>query len=420
MAQQTTQQTTSDTGFFGGATPDAHPNLAMAAAAIVEGCAPDSELIKKLLAERIRPGVPVNPDAAQHVHRMALPRPGDDGELFLAITHALERPLELDGPLWECWVIEGLRDYRWAILIKVHHTLGRLSPAHLLLQLCDDAATGTFSSGAPKELPAPPIDWADALWQLPATLVKVAARAALLPITWLSPAGADTTRRHYRTVRVPRAQVESVSRKFGVQPNEVALAAVTEGFRTVLLRRGEQPRADSLRTLGPAVPYLPLEHEEPVQQLRAVHSMSGRNDQRPAANSPIALCAKVIQALTKSPGQGLVALATTAAGPRRRLHLLGQRMERLLPIPPTAPDVSTGVAVFSYGDELVFGITAGYDGATEMEHLADGIELGMAQLAALSEDSVLLFDRRRGRSSRALTASAARWRPAAPPARVRH
>ncbi|OBI78584.1 wax ester/triacylglycerol synthase domain-containing protein [Mycobacterium asiaticum] len=413
-------QTTSETGFFGSTTPDQHPSLALAAVAIVEGGAPDSELIADLLAERIQPGVRLDPDTVRHVHRMALPRPGDDGELFLAVTHALEHPLELDGPLWECWVIEGLRDDRWAILIKVHHSLGTVSPAHLLLQLCDDAATGTFTGAALKPVPSPAIDWADAIWQLPATLVKAAARAAMLPITWMSPTGADTTRRHYRTVRVPRAQVESVSRKFGVQPNEVALAAVTEGFRTVLLRRGEQPRADSLRTLGPAVPYLPLEHEEPVQQLRAVHSMSGHGGQRPPANSPIALCARAIQTLTKSPGQGLVTLATTAAGPRRRLHLLGQRMERLLPIPPTAPDVSTGVAVFSYGDELVFGITAGYDGAAEMENLADGIELGMAQLAALSEDSVLLFDRRRRRSSHALHPSAARWRPAAPPARVRH
>ncbi|OBI93031.1 wax ester/triacylglycerol synthase domain-containing protein [Mycobacterium asiaticum] len=413
-------QTASEAGLFGGSTPDQHPNMAMAAVAIVEGGAPDSELIKDLLTERIQPGFRLNSNAGRHVHRIALPSPGDEGELFPAITHALERPLDLDGPLWECWVIEGLRDDRWAILIKVHHSLA-VSPTHLLLRLCDDAANSALANyGSLKQVSQPSTDWTNALWQLPATLVKAAARAALLPITWMSPTGADTTRRHYRTVRVPRAVVEEISRKFGVQPNDVALAAVTEGFRTLLMRRGEQPRADSLRALGPALPYLPVEHEQPVQQLRAVYSMTDRPHQRPTVNSPIALCAKALQALTRPSSAGLVTLATTAAGPRRRLHLLGQRMERLLPIPPTAPNVSTGVAVFSYGDELVFGITAGYDGATEMAHLADGIELGMAQLVALSDDSVLLFDRRRKRSSRALPSGAARWRPSAPPARVRH
>ena len=63
--------------------------------------------------------------------------------------------------------------------------------------------------------------------------------------------GPVTTMRRYSTVRVPLAAVDSVCRKFGVTANDVALAAITEGFRTVLLHRGEQPRADSLRTLVP-------------------------------------------------------------------------------------------------------------------------------------------------------------------------
>ena len=63
----------------------------------------------------------------------------------------------------------------------------------------------------------------------------------------------------------------------------------------------------------------------------------------------------------------------------------------MLPIPPTALQLSTGVAVLSYGDELVFGITADYDAGTRHGPLAAGIELGMAHLVALSQDSVLLF-----------------------------
>jgi diacylglycerol O-acyltransferase len=101
------------------------------------------------------------------------------------------------------------------------------------------------------------------------------------------------------------------------------------------------------------------------------------------------------------------------------LRLMGQRMEQLLPIPPTARKLSTGVAVLSYGNELVFGITADYDAAPQLEQLAAGIELGMTRLLALSEDSVLLFDRRPKRRSRALPNSATRWHPSALPVRVR-
>ena len=94
--------------------------------------------------------------------------------------------------------------------------------------------------------------------------------------------------------------------------NDVALAAIAEGFRTVLLHRGEQPRADSLRTLvqtdnlSVLLPYLPVEHDDPVQRLRTVHSRLNRpsqDDQRQTpsivdlvtAYPPVMLCAKVLQ-----------------------------------------------------------------------------------------------------------------------------
>ncbi len=100
---------------------------------------------------------------------------------------------------------------------------------------------------------------------------------------------------------------------------------------------------------------------------------------------------------------------------------MGQKMDQVLPIPPTALQLSTGIAVLSYGDELVFGITADYDAASEMQQLVNGIELGVARLVALSDDSVLLFTKdRRKRSSRALPSAARRGRPSVPTARARH
>jgi diacylglycerol O-acyltransferase len=243
--------------------------------------------------------------------------------------------------------------------------------------------------------------------------------------------------RRYSTVRVPIAAVDDVCRKFGVTANDVALAAITEGFRTVLLHRGEQPRADSLRTLekidnrnSALLPYLPVEHSDPVQRLRTVHNrLKAKSDQR-KSNSilesaincmPIVLCAKALQTLlTRLPKSGIVTLATNGPGPRHRLGLMGNKVDSLLPIPPTALHLSTGVAVLSYGDELVFGITAGYEAARELEQLADGIERGMARLAALSQDSVLLFTKdRRKRPSRALANGAQRRRSSAPTARAR-
>jgi diacylglycerol O-acyltransferase / wax synthase len=429
-------------------------SLAIGAVAIVDGAAPDYGLLKDRLEERIQ-SIPrctqllrtqnfewidgPEFDLTRHVRRVAIPRPGDDAGLSLAIAHALERPLDLDRPPWECWVIEGLKGNRWAILMKVHHGLADgNSAAHLLTRLCDDADGDMFTNHIGGEhVSAPPAQkppaWADALERaaaLAGTLVGAmwpAARHSVDPVTAIM--------RRYATVRVPIADVDSVCRKFGVTVNDVALAAITEGFRSVLLRRGEEPRADSLRTLVPMpvrsamLPFLPVEHDDPVQRLRIVHNRwKVRQADQPSGGIvesainclPTVLRSNLIQLLARLPQRGIVTLATNAPGPRHQLRLMGQTLERLLPIPPTASQLSTGVAVLSYGDEVVFGITTEYDAAADVKQLTAGIELGMARLVALSQDSVLLFskDHRRKRAVRAAPNRMQRARPSAPaPAR---
>ncbi|WP_238305452.1 MULTISPECIES: wax ester/triacylglycerol synthase domain-containing protein [Mycobacterium] len=420
------QLTTTDAGPWGNPGPDRHASMAMGAAAVVAGPAPGNDRIATLLAERFEPGF----EPARHVQRVALPQPGDDADLFRAIAHALERPLDPARPLWECWIIEGLRGNRWAILIKAHH--GMTPAARLLAQLCDGSGDDAFTNAVALKQVSPLAreSWPSTLLRAPLNVAKAAARAVSDATSGLaaavgtlatltSPVGSQNTLRHYRTVRVSRTTAESVARKLGVGLDDVALAAVTEGFRTVLADRGEQPRADSLRTVGSALSQLPVHLHDPVMQLRAVHHATTQGLPAPAEYSPLALCNKVIQAFTGTSRNDVVTLATHGRGPRQPLTLMGRQVAELLPIPPTAPELSTGVAVLGYGDELVFGLTADYDGAAVLEQLATGIEAGIAHLAALTQDSVVLFERRRRRPARPLSNGAARWRPSAQPVRAR-
>jgi diacylglycerol O-acyltransferase len=457
------QANTLDTGFLTLGDPDRQASLAIGAVAVVDGAVPDYELLKRVLCERIQ-SIPrcaqvlrIRPfngarqwiddpgfDLRHHVRRVAIPRPGDDAELSRAIAHALERPLDLDLPLWECWIIEGLKGNQWAILVKVHHYLADgISAAQLLASLCDEADSDIFANHVGDKQVCPSQvqkrSWADALWRASSLAGAVTSNlaGAIWPAVRASSTAPITTMRRYSTVRVPLAAVDDVCGKFRVTTNDVALAAIAEGFRTVLLHRGEQPRADSLRTLEKTdnripvmLPYLPVEHDDPVQRLRTVHNRlnrpsQGNRRQSPSifdlaiAYPPFMLCAKALQAvLARLPQPGIVTLATNAPGPRHRLGLMGKNVLRLLPIPPTARQLSTGVAVLSYGDELVFGITAAYDAGPELQQLAAGIERGMARLVALSHDSVLLFTKdRRKRPSRAVPSGVER---PSPPARARH
>ncbi|WP_116539857.1 WS/DGAT domain-containing protein [Mycobacterium uberis] len=74
---------------------------------------------------------------------------------------------------------------------------------------------------------------------------------------------------------------------------------------------------------------------------------------------------------------------------------MGQLVERVLPITPTALKyLSIAVTLPSYGNELVFGITTDYDAASDITRLTAGLELEVAQLTAFSHDSVLLFTKK--------------------------
>jgi len=213
--------------------------------------------------------------------------------------------------------------------------------------------------------------------------------------------------------------VETVCQAFGVTLNDVALAAITDSFRTVLLRRGEKLRRNSLRTMIPVsvrspntmdrtdirvsamLSSLPVEEHDPVRRLKTVHARLGRlkaSGERQAAKAfvtltnylPFAVNAWTVRVLTRLPQRSVVTLATNVPGPRQRLQVVGRPVEQLLPIPPIALQLRTVISMLSYVDELAIGVTADYDATPDVDELARGIELGVARLVtrALSRKPV--------------------------------
>src|ERR1700728_2203667 len=160
------QLNTLDAGFLMAEDSDRNVSLAIGGIAIIEGPVPNFEKFKDVLAERIQTiprctqmlrtqpfdvGAPQwgdDPgfDLTRHVRRVAVPRPGDDTELFGVVADVLERRLHRDRPLWECWVIEGLKGNRWAILMKIHHCMADgVAAARILTQLCDEIDRDVFA-----------------------------------------------------------------------------------------------------------------------------------------------------------------------------------------------------------------------------------------------------------------------------------
>ena len=111
---------------------------------------------------------------------------------------------------------------------------------------------------------------------------------ALLPVRSTSLMGPLEGSRRYAWTDVSLADIRTVRKRYGVTVNDVALAAVTGGFRLLLMSRGEEPDAHALRSLVPVstreagaesipdnrvslmLPYLPVDLADPVARLRAV------------------------------------------------------------------------------------------------------------------------------------------------------
>jgi WS/DGAT/MGAT family acyltransferase len=75
-----------------------------------------------------------------HVRRIAAPSPGGRRELGELAAQIASVPLDRTRPLWEAWVIEGLKHDRFGFVVKVHHSaIDGASGAEIMTALYDVA-----------------------------------------------------------------------------------------------------------------------------------------------------------------------------------------------------------------------------------------------------------------------------------------
>lgn len=358
-------------------------------------------------------------DLAHHLRWVALPRPGDERTLWESVAVEMEERLDRDRPLWECLVVEGVGEDRWAVMMKAHHSLvDGISGVAVFEKLCDPVS----GDGRPGGSPGPARKRAEfSEWmKLPMALPRV----VLTTLRSLVPVGAAVVepgpvsslngplghKRRYAAVRVSLPLVSGICATYRVTVNDVVLAAITAGYRTLLLHRGEAPTPHGLRILVPVsmraehakyvldnrvsavLPYLPVDCADPIARLRAVH-MTMRSQKAGGAprsehlvlslarGLPFFAVAWTLRLAARFPQHGVVGLATNVPGPRHTLTWQGREVVELLPAVPIALRLRTAIAILSYHDHLVFGITGDYDSTPDIEVLTEGIRSAVAELA---------------------------------------
>jgi diacylglycerol O-acyltransferase / wax synthase len=87
-------------------------------------------------------------DIEYHVRELALPAPGDDGQLAEQAARLHARHLDRRRPLWEVYLIHGLSGGRIAIYTKVHHAaIDGVSGNDILTAILDTSPDGRPDDG---------------------------------------------------------------------------------------------------------------------------------------------------------------------------------------------------------------------------------------------------------------------------------
>ena len=448
---------------------DPHASMAIALIAVFEGPSPSYDEFLAFLAGRIplvaryrqklrqvpfRLGAPVwvdDPhfDLRYHLRQTALPGPGGDEQLSRLIARVMGQRLDRDYPLWEYWLVTGLAGGRWAVITKVHHCMvDGVSGTDMYRVIFDASPEPSAPAVDDFVIAAEPTDLSLAAQALAdAFLLPVretaALREALARPGHIAAQATETVRalvklvtsahqatessligpigqqRRYSMARASLSDVKMVKREFGGTVNDVVLAAISGGFRALLLARGEQPKPlmvpamvpVSVRGKGEESSYgnrvsaltadLPVQMADPVERLAAIRTQLSDLKAAKAATpgetlvslgryTPFPVASLAVRLGSRLPQREIATVATNIPGPRQPLYGMGRMLVEIIPYVPISATVRTGVSIFSYCDNLSFGITGDYETTPDLEVLAQGIENGVADLVAAARRQQLV------------------------------
>ncbi|PJE78070.1 putative diacylglycerol O-acyltransferase [invertebrate metagenome] len=265
-------------------------------------------------------------DIEFHLRHIALPTPGDWRQLCIQLARLHARPLDMNRPPWEIYIIEGLDNIKgipkgcYAMVMKIHHALIDGEGGAALLATMHDLGAGA----KPVETSQPWI-----VDRIP-TSIELLARASIntcnntlkksrviakysLPIArgmlkrtisgkGCSLGNAPRTRfndkvsphRVFEAMDFPLEDIKRIARAInGVKVNDVVVAIISGALRRYLNHKGELPE-QSLNAMVPVsirnkknnlkgfnqlsflFPKIYTDIEAPLERLHAIHIAQGK------------------------------------------------------------------------------------------------------------------------------------------------
>jgi WS/DGAT/MGAT family acyltransferase len=367
-------------------------------------------------------------DLDYHVGHSALPRPGGMAELCELVSQLHSGRLDLNRPLWQFHLIEGLSDGRFAVYVKTHHALSDGVSAMRLLQRTVSAdpdqrgmpALWEVSGAMPATAPAGGVGPLDAARGLVGAARDLAGMpAALADTTWRAVrrrGGPLTLAAPHTPLNVPICDIRSfagrtfpidrlrlVAKHTDATLNDVVLAMCAGALRRYLLGRKALPTAPliamvpvSLRgdepvavtgevpgnKIGTLMCSLGTHLADPAERLATVQAsmregkaaFTGRSQLQMLAMSAVG-AAPLALAMTFGSAPGPLrppnVMISNVPGPVGPLYWNGARFEALYPLSVPVDGQTLNITCTSINDQMVFGLTACRRAVPRIGTLAD-------------------------------------------------
>lgn len=378
-----------------------------------------------------------------HIHRIALPEPGDAVALQELVSDLMSTPLDFSKPLWQFHLVEKYGSGS-ALIVRLHHCIADgLALVQVLLAMADRVRDSPVEPATESE--APRAGLLDALLRPATTAISQVMHGAEAVLhegweTLLDPAHALTLARQgadgaaalgklvltlpdRKTILrgpcgVPKravwsepvllSEVKTIGHSLGATVNDVLLAAVAGALRRYLAARG-QPidgvdiramipvnlrRPDELDKLGNrfglVILSLPVGVEGQRPRVAAVKKRMDDIKHTPEA----AMAFGILNALGLTPvdveklimdffATKVSAVLTNVPGPREPLYLAGGRLESLMFWVPVAANLALGISILSYAGNVLVGFATDAGLIPDPETLLAGFHAELAEMRAM-------------------------------------
>ncbi len=341
----------------------------------------------------------------EHIHAGPTPAASGPASLPALVDRIVSGPLDPSRPLWQFWLLphaEGPGTY--AIVAKVHHCL-----------LDGIAGVGVLErllGGGPVPVEEPRPHRAASSPSRRGGLVRQARAFGRLMGRVLAPGprtgltGDVTPRRHHSWLAADHGALAAAGDRNAATHNDALLAAVSGALRRWLAREpGELP--DSVRAFCPVslrdpserrgtgnhlslwLVDLPVGVRDPAERIARIEQSTRRHKRRrdSGGGAGMARLSELLGVWVSKLGMALAArrrafsvLVTNIPGPTRPLHLLGARLERLVPFAPLLPGQRVAVAAVSYAGSLQCGVSDGWRQRREGEVFAAALQLSLQEV----------------------------------------